>query len=63
MTIFEKAFVREAGNRMSEQELSVAMELARRADNGNTEAGECLRQLVNRALFDGRPGERAREFE
>ena len=51
MTIFEKAFIREAG------------ELARRADNGNTEAGECLRQLVNRALFDGRPGERARKFE
>lgn len=51
MTIFEKAFIREAG------------ELARRADNGNTEAGECLRQLVNRALFDGRPGERARAHE
>ena len=31
MTIFEKAFIREAGNRMSEQELSVAMELARRS--------------------------------
>lgn len=52
MTIFLYALIRAARQRMTESEVTVAMEMARIADAGEPAAADALRRMVHEVLFD-----------
>ena len=54
MTIFEYAVIRAARQRMTEQEVKLAVEMARRAEEGSASANDTLRKMVFEVLFDDR---------